>query len=130
MAWTDTALWKRTLGNDTGSEAERSANEGLRKVYRDFRDHAKILAARIEADVPWIPGRGEPPRDAYIAVVDVDPIKAHIGTYEFTADQRLIADTETSLAALLQEVEKLVGGKAGGFPLCNAIGKRHVQAVD
>ena len=45
----------------------------------------------IEADVPWIPGPQQPPRDAYVAVVDIDPIKAHIGTYEFGADMRLIA---------------------------------------
>jgi acetolactate synthase-1/2/3 large subunit len=61
----------------------------------------------IEADVPWIPGPQQPSRDAYVAVVDIDPIKAHIGTYEFGADLRLIADTEIMLGLLLAAVQKL-----------------------
>jgi acetolactate synthase-1/2/3 large subunit len=60
----------------------------------------------LEADVPWIPGPQQPPDDAYVAVVDIDPIKAHIGTYEFDAQLRLMADTELTLAALQQAVEQ------------------------
>ena len=63
----------------------------------------------IEADVPWMPGPQQPPSEAYIAVIDIDPIKAHIGTYEFGAHLRLMADTATSLGLLLGEVEKLAG---------------------
>ena len=63
----------------------------------------------IEADVPWIPGPREPPADAFVAVIDIDPIRAHIPTYEFTADMRLIADSETTLRVLQQEVERLAG---------------------
>ena len=63
----------------------------------------------IEADVPWMPGPQQPPSDAYIAVIDIDPIKAHIGTYEFGAHLRLMADTAISLGLLLGEVEKLAG---------------------
>ncbi len=63
----------------------------------------------IEADVPWMPGPQQPPSDAYIAVIDIDPIKAHIGTYEFGAHLRLMADTAISLDLLLSEVEKLAG---------------------
>lgn len=63
----------------------------------------------IEADVPWIPGRRSPGRDAYVAVVDIDPVKAHIGTYEFTADLRLMADTEITLGVLFTAVEMLAG---------------------
>ena len=50
-----------------------------------------------------------PPRDAYVAVIDIDPIKAHIGTYEFAADMRLIADTEITLGCSEQSVE-VAGG--------------------
>jgi acetolactate synthase-1/2/3 large subunit len=63
----------------------------------------------IEADVPWIPGPKGPPRDAHVSVVDIDPIKAHIGTYEFCADLRLMADTEITLGVLLPAVQKLAG---------------------
>ena len=52
-------------------------------------------------------GPKQPPSDAYIAVVDIDPIKAHIGTYEFTADLRLTADTQMTLRALLAALQKL-----------------------
>ena len=61
----------------------------------------------IEADVPWIPGRREPPSGAFVAVIDIDPIRAHIPTYEFTADMRLMADTETTLRVLLKAVAHL-----------------------
>jgi acetolactate synthase-1/2/3 large subunit len=61
----------------------------------------------IEADVPWIPGPQAPPPDAHISVLDIDPIKAHIGTYEFTADLRLMADTEIALGVLHETVKKL-----------------------
>ena len=58
----------------------------------------------VEADVPWIPGPQGPPPDAHVAVLDIDPIKAHIGTYEFTADMRLMADTEITLRVLREAV--------------------------
>ena len=61
----------------------------------------------IEAEVPWLPGPQEPPADAHVAVIDIDPIKAHIATYEFRADLRLMADTAAALAALEQEVERI-----------------------
>jgi acetolactate synthase-1/2/3 large subunit len=63
----------------------------------------------IECDVPWVPGPQQPSRDAFVAVIDIDPIKAHIGTYEFGADMRLMADTEIALSALLHAVQKLAG---------------------
>jgi acetolactate synthase-1/2/3 large subunit len=79
----------------------------------------------IEADVPWIPGPQQPPRDAYVAVVDIDPIKAHIATYEFSAHLRLMADTESTLAALQQAVEKLAS--AGDRARCRARAARWAE---
>ncbi len=61
----------------------------------------------IECDVPWMPGPEAPPPDAYVAVIDIDPVKAHIATYEFTADQRLMADTEITLHLLVEAVERI-----------------------
>jgi acetolactate synthase-1/2/3 large subunit len=61
----------------------------------------------IECDVPWIPGPGEPSPDAYVAVIDIDPVKAHIATYEFTANQRLMADTEITLRLLVEAVARI-----------------------
>lgn len=61
----------------------------------------------IECDVPWMPGPEAPPSDAYVAVIDIDPVKAHIATYEFTAHQRLMADTEIALHLLVEAVDKI-----------------------
>jgi acetolactate synthase-1/2/3 large subunit len=70
----------------------------------------------LEAEVPWMPGAQEPGPEAYIAVVDVDPVKAHIATFEFTANLRLTADTEITLRVLLDEVEKIASaGDRTGF---------------
>jgi acetolactate synthase-1/2/3 large subunit len=68
----------------------------------------------IEADVPWIPGPLAPPPDAFIPVLDIDPIKAHIGTYEFTSDLRMMADTEIALTLLLDAVQKIAGSAVRG----------------
>ena len=54
MAWTDTNLWKQTLGDETGTPMEKSAKAGLKKVFDDFRENAEILAARIEAELPGL----------------------------------------------------------------------------
>jgi acetolactate synthase-1/2/3 large subunit len=63
----------------------------------------------LEAEVPWIPGRREPPSDAFVAVIDIDPIRSYIPTYEFTAQLRLMADTEIALRLLLEELERRAG---------------------
>jgi acetolactate synthase-1/2/3 large subunit len=65
------------------------------------------LVLVIENDVPWLPGPRQPPDDAFVAVVDIDPLKAHIGTYEFTADLRMMADTELTLRVLNEAVGRL-----------------------
>lgn len=67
------------------------------------------LVLVLEADVPWVPGPRQPPAHAFVAVVDIDPVKAHIPTYEFTADMRLMADTLTTLETLRREVEAVIG---------------------
>jgi acetolactate synthase-1/2/3 large subunit len=101
------------LGASVGEAAARSyqcfpMNHPLyQSIDLDLTKADVVLV--IECDVPWIPGRQQPGRDAYVAVVDIDPIKAHIGTYEFCANVRLIADTEITLNVLLREAEKLAG---------------------
>jgi acetolactate synthase I/II/III large subunit len=101
------------LGAPVGEAAARSyqcfpMNHPLyQSITLDLSQADVVLV--IEADVPWIPGRPQAPRGAYVAVIDIDPIKAHIATYEFTADQRIMADTEITLGALLEAVERLAG---------------------
>jgi len=62
-------------------------------------DDADVVVA-IETVVPWIPGVHEPPRGAFVASIDVDPIKPRIPIYEFTADLRLTADAFSAITAL------------------------------
>jgi acetolactate synthase-1/2/3 large subunit len=99
------------LGAAVGEAAARSyqcfpMNHPLYQSTTLDLSKADVVVA-IENDVPWMPGPNEPPADAYLAVIDIDPIKAHIGTYEFAADLRLMADTEVTLRVLLQAVQKL-----------------------
>lgn len=74
-----------------------------------FQDQAALKEADVvvalEAHVPWIPGRNSPPQDAYVAVIDTDPVKTRIPTFEFTADLRLTADPLLAIQALLGAVE-------------------------
>ena len=62
----------------------------------------------LEAPVPWMPGPEEPPSTAYVAVVDVDPIKERMPTYEFTANLRMQADSLKTIEALHAAVDKFV----------------------
>jgi acetolactate synthase-1/2/3 large subunit len=58
----------------------------------------------LDANVPWVPGPAAPPNDAFVAVIDPDPIKARTPTYEFTADLRLNAGALGAIDALTAAV--------------------------
>ncbi len=62
----------------------------------------------LEVEVPWVPGVDEPNKDAYVAVIDIDPIKLKIPTYEFRANVRVTSDSTEALKALTAEVKRLV----------------------
>jgi acetolactate synthase-1/2/3 large subunit len=62
----------------------------------------------FESDVPWLPGPHSPAADAYVAVVDIDPVKLKIPTYEFRASVRLISGTSSAVRALMQAVRPLI----------------------
>lgn len=64
-----------------------------------LRDADVVVA--LDASIPWIPEGDTPPREAYVAVIDLDPIKARIPTYEFTADIRMAADPLLAIEALM-----------------------------
>src|SRR5271157_750584 len=111
MTWTDTELWKRTLGDETGSDTERSARESLRTVYRDFRDKAEILAARIEADVPDLTDHSVKHLDALWDVastladgVPLNPLEAFV-----FGGAVLLHDLANCLAAFPEGLEGLKG---------------------
>ena len=62
-------------------------------------DDADVVLV-LEANVPWMPGPAAPPKSAYVAVIDPDPIKSRTPTYEFTADVRLNAGSLGAIEAL------------------------------
>ena len=62
----------------------------------------------LDAAVPWMPGPTAPTSNAFVAVIDVDPIKLQFPTYEFTANLRLASDPLLAILALRHEVEKLL----------------------
>jgi acetolactate synthase-1/2/3 large subunit len=73
---------------------------------RGLSDADAVLV--LEANVPWMPGSDEPPRDAYVAVIDVDPVQSRIPTFEFTADLRMQADALLAIQALTRAAERLL----------------------
>jgi acetolactate synthase-1/2/3 large subunit len=75
-------------------------------------EHARLSEADVvlalEANVPWIPGPAAPPESAYVAVIDPDPIRQRIPTYEFTADVRIAANSLSAIQALNDAVRSLL----------------------
>jgi acetolactate synthase-1/2/3 large subunit len=58
----------------------------------------------LDADVPWIPGKGGPEEDARIIWVDEDPAKDTIPLWTFAADLLVHADTGKAVPALRDAV--------------------------
>lgn len=58
----------------------------------------------LDANIPWIPGPAAPPAGAYVASIDVDPVKSRTPTFEFTADLRLMSGTLPAIVALTAAV--------------------------
>jgi len=55
-----------------------------------------------------------PSPDAYVAVIDIDPVKMKTPTYEFTADQRIAADALSAIETLTAAVrERMTAGTRG-----------------
>jgi acetolactate synthase-1/2/3 large subunit len=64
----------------------------------------------LEANVPWVPGPTAPPQSAYVAVIDIDPVKERTPTFEFTADLRLNAGSYGAIQALIAEANATLTG--------------------
>ena len=69
------------------------------------------VVVALDAEVPWMPGPRAPSRDAFVAVIDVDPAKLKIPTYEFEASVRITGDATIALKILISEVKKFPGRK-------------------
>lgn len=76
---------------------------------RDLGDADVVLV--LEADIPWIPGKGEPGRDAWIAVVGLDPVTPGIPTMEFAASLRLSSGSLNAIRAIAAEAKALLSAE-------------------
>ncbi|HWJ00081.1 MAG TPA: thiamine pyrophosphate-requiring protein [Burkholderiales bacterium] len=65
------------------------------------------VVVALDAEVPWMPGPKAPSPKAYVAVIDEDPAKLKIPTYEFRASVRVTANATAALHALLREVKRI-----------------------
>lgn len=98
---------------------------GIPVTYSIFRDHhcfpknhplyhngvslkdADVILC-LEANIPWMPGPDQPPANAWVAMIDVDPVRGKTPTMEFTANLRLTADAMPSIAALIEAARGLL----------------------
>lgn len=64
------------------------------------------VVVALDAEVPWMPGPKAPSAKAYVAVIDEDPVKLKIPTYEFQASVRITANATIALQVLLSRVKQ------------------------
>ena len=99
-----------------------AAIDSMSKAYLSFPyDHplfqpqALLKSADVvlvmEADVPWLPGRNEPPENAYVAVVAHDPVRLRFPIHEFIAQVRLASDPLLTIRAIAAAAEASLTAK-------------------
>lgn len=64
-----------------------------------------ILA--IDSDVPWIPTKNKPPKDAIIYYIDADPLKEDMPLWYIPSKQFYRADSTTALKQINRMVDRL-----------------------
>jgi acetolactate synthase-1/2/3 large subunit len=65
------------------------------------------VVVSIESEMPWIPGPNAPNASAYVAVIDIDPVKHKIPTYELMASLRVTSDAQQAIRQLTAAVKRL-----------------------
>ena len=65
------------------------------------------VVVALDAEVPWMPGPKAPSARCHVAVIDEDPAKLKIPTYEFQASIRITANASSALRALLGELKPI-----------------------
>lgn len=59
----------------------------------------------LDCDIPWIPSRNPPPKDARIYHIDIDPLNQQIPVSFFPAHGRWKADSFTALTQLVKYIK-------------------------
>ncbi|KAI1655245.1 thiamine pyrophosphate enzyme [Daldinia decipiens] len=92
-----------TGGSDVCFPFNHVASEGFRLSSDDCTKDADVIFL-LDCDVPWIPSRNPPPKDAKIYHVDSDPLNQQIPVSFFPAHGRWKADSFTVLKQLVDHI--------------------------
>lgn len=92
-----------TGGCDMCFPATHPSYVGFRLSFDKITTEADVIFI-LDCNVPWIPSRNPPRKDAKIYHVDIDPLNATIGVSFFPADGRWKADSYTTLSQLNQHI--------------------------
>ncbi|KAF4615877.1 hypothetical protein G7Y89_g15238 [Cudoniella acicularis] len=90
-----------TGGCDMCFPAGHPSYVGFCLSFDEITTEADVIFV-LDCDVPWIPSRNAPHKDANIYHVDIDPLNSTIGFSFFPADGRWKADSYTALTQLNQ----------------------------
>lgn len=74
------------------------------KQHPILEDADFILA--IDSDVPWIPTKNKPPKDAVIYYIDADPLKEEMPLWYIPSKQFFRADSFTALKQINRKVDQ------------------------
>ncbi|MGC5617148.1 thiamine pyrophosphate-requiring protein [Georgenia sp. Z1491] len=65
------------------------------------------LVLLVDVEVPWVPTIRQPPQDARVVQIDLDPVKASMVSYGFRVDLPIQADSSRALWQLLEAVDEV-----------------------
>ncbi|PSN64776.1 thiamine pyrophosphate enzyme [Corynespora cassiicola Philippines] len=94
-----------TGGSDVCFSSSHPASEGFRLSFDECTRDADVILL-LDCDVPWIPSRNPPPKNAEIYHIDIDPLKQQFQVSFFPAIGRWKADSFTALNQLVNHINK------------------------
>lgn len=91
-------------GSDMCFPASHPASQGFRLSFDECTRDADVILI-LDTDVPWIPSRNPPPKDALVYQIDVDPLNQQMPVSFFPAHGRWKADVLLSLLQINRYIE-------------------------
>ncbi|PXY29560.1 thiamine pyrophosphate-requiring protein [Prauserella flavalba] len=99
--------------------------------WNEQRDNPLLAAADVVlvlgSDVPWIPVKNRPSRDARLFVVDVDPLKEQMPLWHVAAECFARADLRTAVGQLTAYVRDRVDADVVADRMARAAAEHHRQ---
>jgi len=94
-----------SLGSDVCFPFSHRAYVGHSLSFHDCTRDADVIFL-LDCDVPWIPSRNPPPKDACIYHIDIDPLSQQIPVSFFPANGRWRADGCEALTQIIQHIRQ------------------------